>query len=163
MWLDFSVAFGLVFRMHVAAKAGFIAWCVWFVVQLFLAISSASLRGPSGEPLAYSLAGNFGSIPLIAGGCVLTGFLAKRPRRGLAITLFVLSLLLLWKFLFGEIVFGMHQKLGGYTFTQSLSLCWSNHTSGVVRFLLWFTPIVLLVASMVFYPLYSLMSHKNGL
>ena len=148
--------------MHVAAKAGCVAWCVWFVLQLILAISSASLRDSAGQPQAYMLAASFGSVPLIAGGCLLTGFLAKRARRGLAITLFVLSLLLLWKFLFAEIVFGMHQKMGGYTFTQSLSICWSHHTQGVAQFLLWLTPIVLLVASMVFYPLYALMSRKDG-
>ncbi len=101
-------------------------------------------------------------VPVIAAGCLLTGFLAKRPRAGLAVTLLVLSTFLLWKNFVADIVWRMHPALGGYTFTQSLAICWSSHTLGLLQFVLWVAPIILIVASMIFYPLYALMSRNNS-
>jgi hypothetical protein len=138
--------------MQKLATIGFAAWCLWLAVQLFVVITHLPARGAS----VFVWAASFGSIPMIAGGCVLTWALARRPRRGLSVVLAILSAFLLWKFYVGEILFGIHPELGDYTFSQSVSAWLSRNTSSVGRFALWFPPMVLLTASLFFYPIYTI-------
>jgi hypothetical protein len=138
--------------MQKIAKIGFAAWCLWLVVELAVVITHL----PGREASTFAWGATVGGIPMIAGGCVLTWALPRRPRRGLSIVLAILSALLFWKFYVSEIVFGLHPNLGGYTISQSVSAWLSRHTSGIGHFALWFPPIVLLAASFAFYPIYCI-------
>jgi hypothetical protein len=149
--------------MRLAARVGFAAWCVWFLVELWL--TRGKLQAPEGA--SYIEIGMWwgtllSTFPFIGAGCVLVGLLAKRPRVGLTIVFLLLSTLLMWKFFAGEIVLGMHPALGSHTLRESLAACWANHAWGVLPFILWIAPIVLLTTSMVFYPVYGLMTHGEA-
>jgi hypothetical protein len=140
------------------AKIGFVAWCVWLVIELGVVAMHLPGQGASRNIWAASI----GGLPMIAGGCVLAWFLAKQPNGGLAVVLVILCVLLLCKFYLSEIIFEMSPRLGGYTFSQSVSVWWSNHTARLGRFLLWFPPMLLLIGSLVFYPIYSLPYNRNA-
>jgi hypothetical protein len=70
--------------------------------------------------------------------------------------LVLLSAVLLWKFYAGEIMLGMHPQLGGHTFRQSVAVWLSRNTFSISHFVLWFPPMLLLAASVAFYPIYCI-------
>ena len=100
----------------------------------------------------FAWVARFSPVPFIAGGCVLTWALARQPRKGFSVVLVIVSAVLLWKFYAGEIVLGMHSQLGGYTLRQSIAVWLSRNTSSISHFVLWFPPMLLLAASVAFYP-----------
>ena len=135
---------------------GFAAWCLWLVVQIGVVLTDLPERNaPALVWVAY-----FSCIPMIAGGCVLTWVLAKQPRKGFSVVLAILSAILLWKFYAGEIMLGMHPQLGGYTFRQSVAVWLSRNTASIGHFVLWFPPMLLLAASVAFYPIYTIVHQR---
>ena len=140
-----------------ATKVLFAAWCGWLAVHICVVVSQRF--GTAASVLVWAV--TLGGVMMIAGGCVLSGLLIRFPNRGLSVVLAVLSGSLLWKFYVGEIVFSMHPELGGYTFSQAVAAWVSRHTVSVSRFLLWFAPMILLGASLVFYPIYCIIHRDN--
>lgn len=138
--------------MQILARMGFAGWFLWLGVQTALVLKD--LPPPEAPIFVWFTA--FGGIPMIALGCALTWAILKQPRRRLWIGLIILCTILLWKFYVGEIVLGMHPKLGGYTLSESLHVWFSRNTSGVYHFVLWLPSLLLVTASFFFYPIYCI-------
>ena len=132
------------------AMIGFVAWCVWLVIRLGIFI----IQLPALKTSVLDWALPLNSILIIACGCVLTWMLARRPTMYLLIPLVILSVFQIWKVYVSEIFFSMLPQFGGYTLQKAVSVWWTNHTASPQRFALWLLPMVLLGASLIFYPIY---------
>jgi hypothetical protein len=133
-------------------KIFFAAWGVWLVYLLIRVATDSVWTKPGAAYIEYSA--TFGGAIVLSLGAWLAWRLYQRPSRSTAVWLIIICAILVWKFWVGGIIFFMHPSLGGYSFGDAVARWWSRSISGFGVALATFLPLLLIAASVIYWPGY---------
>lgn len=142
-----------------APQISLIIWSVWLSIEIVRTILNPA-DFLSGNMLL--IASDIGSLGAKGGGIVLSLFLCRQPKPGLAFLLTGLSLFAFWKFCLGGIVSYMLPELGGLSFNASIIEWWKRSTRSVAGALLDLPFCFFIIISLIFWPIYGLLIRSSN-